>query len=155
MAKQDYIDPNRIYLGGHSTGGTLVLLVAEMSTKFRAVFSFGPTADVSGYGAERLPFDLSNKKEVELRSPGLWLNSIKTPVFVFEGSESPTNIGSVSMMKSDSVNPNIHFFEVEGATHFTILDPTNMLIAKKILADNGDSMNIEFNSEALDRPFKK
>lgn len=47
--KQKYVDPKRIYLGGHSTGGTLVLLVSEGSPRFRAVFSFGPAGDVSGW----------------------------------------------------------------------------------------------------------
>ncbi len=51
LAKQDFVDPQRIYLGGHSTGGTLVLLAAASSDRFRAVFSFGPTDDVGGYGA--------------------------------------------------------------------------------------------------------
>ena len=50
LATVDYVDPRRLYLGGHSTGGTLVLLVAESSDRFRAVFSFGPVDDVSGYG---------------------------------------------------------------------------------------------------------
>ena len=36
LAKQPYVDPARIYLGGHDTGGTLVLLVAECSDRFRA-----------------------------------------------------------------------------------------------------------------------
>src|SRR5437667_5755760 len=57
LSGQDYVDPKRIYLGGHSTGGTLALLVAECSDRFRAVFSFGPADDVSGYGPEYLPFD--------------------------------------------------------------------------------------------------
>jgi hypothetical protein len=34
-----YVDSDRIYLGGHSTGGTLALLVAECSDRFRAVCS--------------------------------------------------------------------------------------------------------------------
>ena len=153
LAKQEYIDPDRIYLGGHSTGGTLVLLTAEMTAKFRAVFSFGPTDDISRYGVDRQPFDVSNRKEIDLRSPGLWLNSIKSPVFVFEGTVDPSNIGSVEIMQKSSENPLIHFFSVEGATHFSILDPTNMLIAKKILADDGKIMNIEFNEDALNRPF--
>ncbi len=50
LAKQEFVDPQRIYLGGHSTGGTLVLLTAECSDRFRAVFSFGPVEDVAGYG---------------------------------------------------------------------------------------------------------
>ena len=59
LARQDYVDPKRIYLGGHSTGGTLVMLVAESTDRFRAVFSFGPADDVRGYGPSYLPFDTS------------------------------------------------------------------------------------------------
>ena len=49
LAQQESVDPRRIYLGGHSTGGTLALLVAESTDRFRAVFSFGPASDVSNY----------------------------------------------------------------------------------------------------------
>jgi acetyl esterase/lipase len=77
LGKQAFVDAKRIYLGGHSTGGTLVLLVAECSDRFRAVFSFGPADNVAGYGPEYLPFDSSNPREIELRSPGRWLASIK------------------------------------------------------------------------------
>src|SRR5579883_2120046 len=86
LAKLDYVDPTRIYLGGHSTGGTLALLVAESTDRFRAVFAFGPVDDVSGYGSKDLTFDLKNPREVQLRSPIHWLDSIHSPVFVFEGS---------------------------------------------------------------------
>src|SRR2546425_998049 len=65
LGKQEFVDAKRIYLGGHSTGGTLVLLVAECSERFRAVFSFGPADDVAGYGPEYLPFDTSNRREIE------------------------------------------------------------------------------------------
>jgi acetyl esterase/lipase len=41
LGKLDYVDPARIYLGGHSTGGTTVLLAAEASDRFRGVFAFG------------------------------------------------------------------------------------------------------------------
>ena len=35
LAVQTYVDPARIYLGGHSTGGTAALLAAERSDQFR------------------------------------------------------------------------------------------------------------------------
>ncbi|HWH68599.1 MAG TPA: prolyl oligopeptidase family serine peptidase [Candidatus Sulfotelmatobacter sp.] len=82
LAKQDCVDPDRIYLGGHSTGGTLALLVAESTDRFRAVFSFGPVCNVAGYGAENLPFNLRDRQEVELRTPALWLHAIPRPTFV-------------------------------------------------------------------------
>jgi predicted esterase len=49
LAQQDFVDPQRIYLGGHSSGGTPVLLAAECSDRYRAVFSFGPAASAAGY----------------------------------------------------------------------------------------------------------
>ena len=48
LAKQPHVDPKRIYLGGPSTGGTLVMLVAESSDRFRAAFSFGPAESITG-----------------------------------------------------------------------------------------------------------
>jgi pimeloyl-ACP methyl ester carboxylesterase len=77
LAKLDYVDPGRIYLGGHSTGGTLALLVAESSGRFRSVFSFGPVGDIRGYGAENLPFNISDRREVKLRSPANWLHAAR------------------------------------------------------------------------------
>ena len=40
-ASLPYVDPERIYLGGHSTGGTRALLASEYTDRFRAVFCFG------------------------------------------------------------------------------------------------------------------
>ena len=148
LAKQDYVDPGRIYLGGHSTGGTLVLLVAECSQRFRAVFSFGPADDVAGYGTELVPIDMANKQEVKLRSPGYWLADVKTPTFVFEGGVQG-NADSLRAMKAGSSNPNLHFYEVPGRTHFSVLAPTNALIAKKILADAGPSCDIAITPAEL------
>src|SRR5207237_2146906 len=128
LAKQDYVDPARICLGGHSTGGTLVLLVAECSDRFRAVFSFGPVDDVRGYGPEYLPFDTANRRELELRSPGLWLHSIRAPVFVFEGT-TQGNLVCLQAMARGSTNAQVHFLAVRGATHFSVLAPVTRLIA--------------------------
>jgi pimeloyl-ACP methyl ester carboxylesterase len=154
LAKQDYVDPNRIYLGGHSTGGTLVLLVAECSDRFRAIFSFGPVDNVGGYDPEYTPFDRSNRREIELRSPGRWLASIKSPTFVFEGTLQG-NIVSLQAMARSSSNPNAHFLEVRGASHFSILAPTNRLIADKILRDDAPACNLTFTEEELNKAFAK
>jgi acetyl esterase/lipase len=157
LAKQNFVDPNRIYLGGHSTGGSLVLLTAESSNRFRAVFSFGPVEDVTLYGSilgdDFLPFDVSNNKERELRAPGRWLHSIQSPVFVFEGTQPPGNLASLQAMSGSSTNPLVHFHAVRGANHFSILAPTTRLIADKILKDEGSATNLAFTEEELNRPF--
>jgi dipeptidyl aminopeptidase/acylaminoacyl peptidase len=153
LARQEFVDPKRIYLGGHSTGGTLVMLVAESTDRFRAVFSFGPAESVAGYGPEYTPFDVSNKHEVELRSPGYWLASINCPTFVFEGTIE-ANVDSFRTMARASSNPQAHFQAVRGANHFSILAPTNRLIAQKILEDQaGPRTNISFSETELNKPF--
>jgi acetyl esterase/lipase len=153
LARQESIDPERIYLGGHSTGGTLVLLVSECSDRFRAVFAFGPVSDVSGYPSQFTPFDTSNRREVELRSPGRWLGSIKRPTFVIEGTGG--NISSLEAMAKASKYSLVHFVKANGADHFEVLGPTNALIATKILADQGATCTITLSDEEVSRPFAK
>jgi dipeptidyl aminopeptidase/acylaminoacyl peptidase len=155
LAQQGYVDRRRIYLGGHSTGGTLVMLVAASTDGFRAVFSFGPAAIVSGYGPEFLPFDTSNPREIQLRSPGHWLHSVQSPLFVFEGTEDPSNIKSLQAMSRASTNPLIRFLPVSGVSHFSILGPANELIAGKILHDEGLETSIAFSAEELGALGKK
>jgi acetyl esterase/lipase len=134
LSKQPYVDPSRIYLGGHSTGGTLVLLVAAAAPKdkFRAVLSFGPVHDVASYDGAFSPFDTSNRREFELRSPARWINTVSTPTFVFEGTERG-NLGAVLIIKRRSKNPLVKFFAAEGRTHFDILAPANKFLASQIV----------------------
>ncbi|MGB8352409.1 MAG: prolyl oligopeptidase family serine peptidase [Chthoniobacteraceae bacterium] len=154
LSKLDYVDPNRIYLGGHSTGGTLALLVAESRNRFRAVFAFGPVSDVRSYGADVIPFDTTNPREAELRAPGNWLQAIRTPTFVFEGTEQPGNIVSLRILQHSTHNPVIQFLPVEGATHFSTLAPVTHLIAAKILHDDDAVVNIGFTEEDLAKAMK-
>ncbi len=149
LAAQPYVDPSRIYLGGHSTGGTLALLASEMSGRFRAVFAFGPADNVAGYGDENLPFDFANPKEMELRSPGLWLSSIHRPTFLFEGTEQPGNLLALQAMGQRTKNPMIHALPVRGGNHFSILGPMTRVVAEKIVKDDGPTCTIQFDPADL------
>ncbi len=155
LRSQKYVDPSRIYLGGHSTGGTLAMLVAESTDRFRAVFSFGPVGDVATYGADSgfVPVNLNNTDEVRLRSPGYWMASIKKPTWVMEGAKQG-NIQSLRLMRDACKNPQAHFLEIRGATHFSTLAPTNALIARKILDDTGSDCNISFTEDELDQNYR-
>ncbi|HEY2911443.1 MAG TPA: prolyl oligopeptidase family serine peptidase [Gemmataceae bacterium] len=150
LAKLPYVDPERIYLGGHSTGGTLVLLVAESTSRFRAIFSFGPADLVAKYGRnnEFTPFQFTNSREFELRSPIRWLAGITSTTLVIEGSR-PGNIDALNAMSRASKNPKVQFVPVLGATHFNVLVPMNRKIAQKIINDTGPQCNIAFTTEEV------
>lgn len=157
LGRLPYVDPQRIYLGGHSTGGTLVLLVAATSDRFRAVFSFGPVSRASLYGEEFIPANFRRLPAWEERSraPIEWLSSIRSPTFVIEGAGFQTNDEDLRLMRGASTNPNIRFIPVSGANHFSVLAPANEMIARAILADTGAGpSSINLDTAALEAAFR-
>jgi len=149
LSTQPYVDSDRIFLGGHSTGGTLALLTAEFRNPFRAVFAFGPVEDVGGYGKGVFPTDLSqlDARERKLRSPGYWLHETQGQVFVIEGMDAPSNIAALDAMQRAPHPAGVHFEAVPGANHFSVLAPTNERIALAILADRSAPGAFEWKFE--------
>lgn len=142
LAARDDVDPKRIFLGGHSTGGTLALLVAATGHPFAGVIAFGPVDDPIGYGAARMPFDPNDANEVRLRAPIRHLAAIRCPTIVIEGENG--NHGSLEALKRASKNERLRFVTLPGADHFEILAPINDVLAKRIAQGPG--------AEALDAP---
>lgn len=139
----EQIDPQRIYLGGHSTGGTLALLVAEATDLYRAVFSFGPVPDLADYGGRDWPWDTSNPRELRLRSSIHFLDSITTPTLVIEGTGG--NIEDLEKLESINANPLVETLALDRADHFTPLAPINRELARAILADSGPAFDFDLD----------
>jgi acetyl esterase/lipase len=150
-----YVDPTRIYLGGHSTGGTLALLVGAMTKDFRAIIAFGPANSVLGYGKDVLTFYTAQMSETWMRSPIIWNKDITSPTYVIEGSNQPSNIKSLQEMEKLNKNSQIHFAAIEGATHFSDLQPVTRYIASRMMADNARSTGLELTSIDLNAAFAK
>ncbi|MBL1229270.1 prolyl oligopeptidase family serine peptidase [Enterococcus sp. BWB1-3] len=152
-ASLPYVDPDRIYLGGHSTGGTRALLASEYTDQFRAVFSFGPVDDVSYHNASEFTFDTENKEEYRLRSPIHWLSDIKSPTFVIEGSAG--NASNLKEIERQSKNENLQCFIVEDADHFSVLAPVTRLFAQKVIKDTGVEPDISLTEKELQTAMKQ
>ncbi len=149
LANVPYVDNKRIYLGGHSTGGTAALLTAEASEKFRAVFAFGPVAYITNYSYDNFTFDAENKKEYKMRSPAYWLNSISTPTYIFEGDSRPSNASSLMELKEINHNSMLNCYLVKSKDHFSILAPVTRIISEKINNDVDSVWNQTFTDEEL------
>ncbi len=145
LASRPDVDPKRVYLGGHSTGGTLALLVAESTPQFRAVFAFGPIGRIEQYDSADLPFDTGDSKEMALRSPILYLGAITSPTYVMEGTESG-NSGPERELYSSCENPLVHFYRLPGLDHFSELAPITPIIAGEIVQDTGPQPHFAFVS---------
>ncbi len=147
-ASLPYVDPDRIYLGGHSTGGTRALLASEYTDVFRAVFCFGAVDEVKYHNNSQFTFDTSSDEEFKMRSPIHWLEDVKKPTFLIEGSEG--NSANLLNMEKATKNENLSFFVAEGADHFSVLAPVTRLLAQKVLADTGAECNITLTQAEID-----
>ena len=143
LAALPYVDANQIYLGGHSSGGTMAMIVGEYSDRYRAVFALGPAASMSLYGGDLVYCNPEDSQEMRLRSPIHWLNSVKTPMYVFEGADQ-VSVDLFWFMQLINSNDNLKFFKVPGHDHFTVIAPLTELLAAQIM-----SGSINITSESL------
>jgi dienelactone hydrolase len=95
LRKQPYVDASHLYLAGPSAGGTLALLAAMASNHFRAAASFSAMPDQVLFckhakGAPRdVPTDITDLKELQVRSPLAYAASLKCPTRIYYGSQEP------------------------------------------------------------------
>ena len=88
-----------------------------------------------------------------MRSPIYWLDSVKTPTFLIEGSDG--NSSNLKNIERTSENDNIHCYIMEGQDHFSVLAPLTPVLAQKILSDTGAECNIAITQEELDEAMKQ
>ncbi|MEM9799554.1 MAG: prolyl oligopeptidase family serine peptidase [Planctomycetota bacterium] len=146
LREHERVDPERIYLGGHSTGGTLVLLVVCATDLFRGAFSFGPVADMADYGDRDWPFDAEDPEELRLRSSLPFLDSITTPTYVFEGVGG--NVEDLRKIEANSRNPLVRTLALPRADHFTPLAPINRFLAERVVLHRDGPFDVDLDEVA-------
>lgn len=132
LANLPYVDPTQIYLGGHSTGGTMVMLVGACTDRYRAIFSLGPVAAAGQYGGTYVFCDPNDEREMRLRSPIHWLHCVKSPMFVLEGEDGNWD-GAIEVMANQNSNPKVQFYKIAGHDHFTVIAPLAEKLAEQII----------------------
>jgi dipeptidyl aminopeptidase/acylaminoacyl peptidase len=90
LAGLPYVDTTHLYVAGHSVGGTLAMLAALTSKRFRAGASFDGSPDQVSFARgqlELVPFDPADKREFQMRSPLAFVRSFQCPFRIYYGSE--------------------------------------------------------------------
>jgi dipeptidyl aminopeptidase/acylaminoacyl peptidase len=148
LATRPDVDPDRIYLGGHSTGGTLAVLVAASTDRFRAVFAFGPVSDPRSYGSSGcLPLGASDQ-EVAVRVPIHFIDEVSTPTFLIEGSVN-SNGPSVRALHAARETAPVQAVLVPGMDHFSVLAPGTEIVAAAILGDTGARAQLRITARMI------
>lgn len=127
LVQLPYVDSNRIYVSGHSVGGTLTMLAAMTSKRFRAAASFSgsPDQDLWARGQPQvIPFDRSDQREFAMRSPLAFPRSFKCPVRIYYGTEElffAWNSRKVARL-AKAAGLDVEAFSVPG-DHLTMVGP--------------------------------
>jgi hypothetical protein len=146
LAHLRYVNPDRIYLGGFGTGGTLALLAAEMSSKFAGVFAFGPVADIDRYLVPTTSANLFaiDPQERKLRSPINWMHGIASPTYLIEGKNMPGNRDDVeTLCRKAASNAQVHCVLVDGADQFSVLEKVSTVIAARLAISDSRAFAIQ------------
>jgi dipeptidyl aminopeptidase/acylaminoacyl peptidase len=86
LGKLPIVDPTRLFIAGSSSGGTLCLLAAMASNRFCAAASFSASPDQAllvKHARLELPFDKTDARELQLRSPLAYAASFKCPARIY------------------------------------------------------------------------
>ena len=147
LAKRADVDPNRVYLAGHSTGAFMVLLTAASTDRFRGIFGFGPVADVRQYGQHSCLPKGASKAETEPRGVLPFLREIVTPTVLIEGEQGNANV--LPFIERELGGAPVRIVVVPGATHFTAIAPGIDVVSKAILADTGPTARFDITPEQV------
>ncbi|MFZ6681756.1 alpha/beta hydrolase family protein [Undibacterium sp. Tian12W] len=94
LATLPQVDAQRIYLAGHSVGGSLAMLTAQMPSPYKAVAAYSGFARLPLWLAHYkniAPFNVDLPDEQKIRDPLRYVTSVKVPLFVFtESAASPS-----------------------------------------------------------------
>jgi dipeptidyl aminopeptidase/acylaminoacyl peptidase len=94
LAKVPNVDPNRIYVAGHSSAATLALLVAEHEPRIKACAAYASVTDVEARLAEPAPWldrSLPGYREfLRFSSPKTHADKLNCPVFLFHARDDRT-----------------------------------------------------------------
>ena len=120
------IDPKRIYLMGHSVGGSLAILAAQLPSPYKASASLSGFARLTewiDHFPRTLPFDLKNASERAIRDPFLYVSSVQVPLFIFtEESNSYAIEANTTFCQAVAKTSGCRHAVIKG-NHQTMIEP--------------------------------
>jgi dienelactone hydrolase len=127
LARTPGVDPNRIFVAGHSVGGTLAMLGAMTSKRFKGCASFSGSPDQFVWIKEQeymAPFDVNDMNEMAMRSPLAYPKSFKCPARLYWGDEELVFKFSTNRLakKARAAGLDVQSIEIAG-DHMTAVEP--------------------------------
>lgn len=129
LSEQPYVDPDHIFLAGHSLGGGNAVIASMLPSKYNTVATFGAAPldlkaelDANEKLKGIIPFDINEPKEFELRTPVKHPQYVNKPLHMFVETESHLpeiqNVTQSFIAKVKENGIEAEYYSVEG-DHFS------------------------------------
>jgi dipeptidyl aminopeptidase/acylaminoacyl peptidase len=129
LANQPGVDVERLYATGHSSGGTIALLLAESSPLLKKVAACGACPDLRGAIEsnrapiyDETPFQWRSPIEADLRSPARHLKDLNCPAMLFfsqKDDENYVNQAKAMIADADRLGKSVKAEMLPGTDHFS------------------------------------
>ena len=133
LATRPDIDASRLFATGHSAGGTIAMLLAEISPRLRGAMACGGCPDMQAFTdafgqpmSDEAPFNFKNPLEGDLRSPGRHIRDLKCPLALyFSPTDDAMYLTQATELekKARELNKRVTVESIAGADHYTALAP--------------------------------
>ena len=155
LAGQPSVDTERLYIGGHSTGGTLALLVAELTDRFAGVISLGPV-DTTYFDLRSIREQIpdATESEITLRSPVRWLTALDTPTWIIEGDDGNAASARALAKEARKLGLDVTTAVIPGETHFSIIGEVCERFAAEITEAAAEDRPLSVSDDAIRGLFK-
>ena len=106
LSQVPYVDPARVYVFGHSVGGTLAMLASMVPSPYRASVAVSGAADQASW-LEPQPWNYKvysheNELETRIRSPRFFVDSIRCPLYLLTGDQEDYFIPDLRSMADEA-----------------------------------------------------
>lgn len=125
LAKIPQVDPERLYVAGHSSAATLALLVAEREPRVKACAAYAPVTDVERHlgkeAVEQLSVLDGFREFVRENSPLKHAGALRVPLFLFSADDDSTVPPEQSARFAEAVrktNPDVTYVRAKSGNHY-------------------------------------
>lgn len=125
LTNEPALDANRIYAAGHSSAGTVALLLAEKEPRIKACLAYAPCCDVEARLKETVPVFTPVVPDyttfLHASSPLTYVTSLRCPVFLFhadDDSNVPLSDNAAFVSRLKKTNANVTFVRVPTGNHY-------------------------------------
>lgn len=123
-----YVDPSKIFVIGHSIGGSLAILASQSNSPYKkavAMSGYPKLVEfIKSYGDD-VPFNINNDKELFIRNPFNFAGNVKIPLYLFcEQDDKYVQIINKEFSQVVNEEKEISNFEVIDGDHMTMVKPS-------------------------------